>query len=572
MRKLFTLISAFCVAGSLFAGGLVTNINQSASWVRLPSRNASTDADAVYFNPAGLMKLENGFHVSLSNQSIWQTRDVVNFYGGPYGSYGLNNYRYEGKVSAPIFPSIYAIYKKDKFAVSFGFNPIGGGGSAEFAKGLPSFEMSPSDLVPTLASKAGVQGYRLDAYFKGNSIFMGYQVGVSYKINDLISVAVGARYVTAKNTYQGHLNDIQLDLGGGAWAPASTVLTGLATKLNDITGIPTRLSGAISGGAGGYTLAQLVGAGLMSGTDKTSIETALAAIGVPAANIPLMNVSTISATVTGATPALKDQIAVLTANASLLQNQSADVDQTGSGIAPIFSVNISPNENLNIAVKYEMKTRLELTNKTTQDFTVAYATKAGNVLSPQSYIPDMTAPITMFPNGEKTRSDMPALLTVGLDYKLSSDLKLSLGGNYYFDKSADYGHTIDNDHRSSTPSVHIDNSEIIATNGWSLQGGLEYKISDKFLVSGGYILSNKGVNDRYQSDLNYDLATHTFGIGCGYSVTDKIKINLGVSHTLYVQDQKIVDHIYSGTGAELWAPESYGQATNLVGIGVDWRF
>ena len=131
MRKLIASVSATLIAGSLFAGGLVTNSNQSTSWVRLPSRNASVGIDAAYYNPAGLMKLENGFHFSLSNQTIFQTRDIKNDYSGPGGSYGLNQHEYEGEVSAPIFPSIYGVYKMDRFAFSLGFNPIGGGGGAE---------------------------------------------------------------------------------------------------------------------------------------------------------------------------------------------------------------------------------------------------------------------------------------------------------------------------------------------------------------------------------------------------------------------------------------------------------
>ena len=421
----------------MFAGGLVTNSNQSAAWVRLPSRNASVETDAAYFNPAGLMKLENGFHLSLSNQSIFQTRTITNDYSGPGGVYGLNVHSFDGEVTALAFPSIYAVYKMDKFAFSLGFNPVGGGGGAIYEEGLPSFEMSPSDLVPSLATKAGVQGYRLDAYFKGSSIFFGFQGGVSYKINDFISVALGLRYVSAKNTYNGYLRDVQLDMGGGSWVPASNVLTGLAINLTGITQIPTKLAPVVAGGAGTLTLAQLVGGGIMTAADKTSIEAGLAAIGIPAATIATMNVNTIRATVTGATPALNDKIAVVGANATLVANQSADVTQTASGISPIFSINISPSENLNIAVKYEMMTKLDLLNNTAQDLTVGYGTKNGNVTSPQSLIPDLTKPINMFPDGEKTRSDMPALLTVGLDNRLASALKLSVGSNYYFDKSAE---------------------------------------------------------------------------------------------------------------------------------------
>lgn len=170
MRRLFTFLTAALVTGTLFAGGLVTNTNQSAIWARMPSRNASIKTDAVYYNPAGLMMMNNGFHLSLSNQTVFQKRTIESSY--PY----LNSGIYYGSVTAPLFPSVYAAYKLDRIAFSAGFMPIGGGGGASYADGLPSLEMSQSDLVPSLAATPyGVTGYRMDIDFKGTSTFLGFQ-------------------------------------------------------------------------------------------------------------------------------------------------------------------------------------------------------------------------------------------------------------------------------------------------------------------------------------------------------------------------------------------------------------
>ena len=541
MRKLLTFFASIFITGSLLAGGIVTNTNQSAAWVRLPSRNASTGFDAVYFNPAGLMKLENGFHVSISNQSILQNRIVKNYYAGPGGSYGLNQHTYKGTVNAPIFPSIYGVYKMDKFAFSIGFNPIGGGGGAEFKKGLPSFEMSPSDLVPSLQASMGADAYRLDAYFKGSSTFMGYQANASYKINDWISVAVGLRLVTAKNTYEGHLQDIEVELPGG-WTRADDIMNGIAAGA---TGAASATTGLVAAGAGSLTLAQVQGAGYITATQRAQLEGALTSFGYPV-GVPVAQADAI----------FKGAAAKYTATATLLGDQTANVSQTGTGITPIISVNFSPSENLNIAVKYEMATKIELTNKTKQDLLVAFDADG--------------APITMFPNGDKTRNDMPAMISVGLDYKLSSNLKLSLGSNYYFDKTANYGHKYDNDLISATPTIPIANKDIISKNGMSVQGGLEYNVSEKLLVSCGYTYSNQGVNKLYQSDISYFLASHTFGIGGAYSFTDKIQVNLGLGYTRYKGNSKIIDHVM---GSSLYqAVESYGKSTKMIGVGVDFSF
>jgi long-subunit fatty acid transport protein len=536
MRKIFTLISATFIAGNLIAGGLVTNTNQSASWVRMPSRNASTEIDAVYYNPAGLIKLDNGFHFSLNNQTIFQTRTIESTY--PF----LNSGSYKGTVTAPFFPSIYAVYKLNKLAFSIGFLPVGGGGGATYETGLPSFEMGQSDLVPGLSSK-GATAYSMDVYFKGSSTFLGYQGAVSFKINDWISVGAGARYVTAKNTYEGYLRDVQVNLASG-FTDASVIMAGIAQQAGTAATSTTALVGA---GAGAYTLAQAEAATIITHTQRLQLEGALAAFGSPT-----------DITISNADAVFNGAKTVYNNKATLLSDQEADVEQTGSGIAPFFNINISPVENLNIAIKYEMATKLELTNKTTKDLTTGFLNE------------DPTKPITRFPNGAKIRNDMPAMLTLGAELKFSK-LRVNAGANYYFDKSADYGHYIDNTPQNSTDySVHIDNSEIIAKNGMSVQMGAEISLTEKLLASAGYVYANQGVNSLYQSDLTYGLATHTFGAGGAYSITDKIKINLGASFTKYMQDSKTVDH-YLG-GLNLLPTETYNKRTLLFGIGLDLSF
>jgi long-chain fatty acid transport protein len=540
MRKFLTLISATFIAGSLFAGGLVTNTNQSASWVRLPARDASTNIDAVYYNPAGLMKLENGFHISISNQYITQNKKVENFYTGPGGAYGLNESLYKGKVSAPVFPGVYAAYKMDKLAFSFGFNPIGGGGSATFDKGLPSFEMSPSDLVPSLASQ-GASAYRLDTYFEGTSVYFGFQGGVSYKINDFISVAAGVRYVTAKNTYNGYLRNIELNMGSEAtpaWTRADLIMTGIATQAK--TG-GDGLIPIINNGGGAYTADQLVAASMITVDQRNAIVNGLTALGVANAA---------SLTINQSQTAFYGKQATYTATATLLGDQEADVEQVGSGYTPFFSVNISPLENLNIGIKYEMATKLELENKTTKDILTGFSAEG--------------TPVTMFPDGEKVRNDMPAMLSVGVDYGVTSKLNIAAGVHYYFDKTSNYGHKLN--------GVYVDNDMIIDKNFYELGGGLQYKLNDLILVSGGYLYAKTGVNDNYQSDLTYSLTSHTGCIGGAINVLDKLQINLGFSYTYYLDSEKTINHLFTPTGSVIPAKETYFKDTMIIAAGVDFSF
>jgi len=226
MKKLLIVVGLVLGLVTASSATIVTNMNQSAVYLRLLSRNASTDVDAVYYNPAGLTKLKDGWHIGLNNQTVFQTKTVVNDF--PY----LNGHQYDGKVTVPVYPGIYVAYKKDKLALSFGFCPSAGGGTANYDKGLPSYEWVYSTL-PLLISSMGIptSGYQATVSFKGSSVYYGFQFNVSYAFTDELSGAVGLRYVMATNHYEGSITNVMVNptypaLGlTGAYIPASTFFT-----------------------------------------------------------------------------------------------------------------------------------------------------------------------------------------------------------------------------------------------------------------------------------------------------------------------------------------------------------
>jgi long-chain fatty acid transport protein len=541
MKKFLTLFSALVVTGSLLAGGLVTNTNQSAQYIRLLSRNASTDVDAVYYNPAGLTKLAPGFHFGINNQTIGQGRSVITSY--PY-LHGAPDREFAGTVSAPLFPSIYAVYNTGKLAFSAAFNPVGGGGGATYDEGLAMIEMPISDLVPLLQSR-GAQDYRLETNFVGSSIFYGLNGNISYKINDILSVAVGARYVMARNTYEGKLENIELNMGG-TWLPASTVFTTIASQLGQIVAIPASLAPIITGGGGGLTLVQAESFGLTP-TQRAGIEAGLAAIGVPPANIPLMTIDQVSGAVTAATPTLNGQIAQATATSSLMGNQKADVLQTGSGITPIIGVNLTFADIVNVGIKYEFATKLRVINQTTSDFTTGINPETG-------------APITMFPDGAETINDMPAMLAIGAEIRPAENFMLTGSVNYYFDKPIDYDGSADKE------------INMIDKNFIEYAFGVEYGFTKNIRASLAYAGTSTGVNLNYQDELSYSLNTNTFGGGLGFRISPMIDLNLGGIYTLYQDGEKSLSRTMTGTSLLVPFTEKYDKSTWVVAIGVDLHF
>jgi len=488
MKRLNLLLVVMLISSPiLMAGGLKTNTNQSAAWVRTMSRNATLGIDAVYYNPAGLSQLNNGLHLSLSNQSIFQTRTVSSDYtyltGAPVD--------YEAELTAPLFPSIYAAYKMDKWTFSAGFNIIGGGGSANFETGLPDFEIPISSLVPMLQSSlapidaglagAGlpdpgyraITGYNLNASFNGTSTYMGYQFGATYAINDMISVAIGGRVVTASNSYEGALENITVDA-------------------------PQVYGGTQS--AGDYL--------------RTVAEN------------PFLDAGTI-----GMLQATAGALDVATADAQLKASQK------GTGFAPIIGVNLHLSDMLNLAVKYEHHTKIELTNDTEVD------------------------DVSMFPDGEKVRADLPGLLAFGAQINPLKKLSLTGSFNYYLDKSAYYGNT-------NESGEQIDNELSIDENGYTWAFSAEYKLISILGVSAGYTGGNNGVNDNYQSGITYGLKSSSWGAGVFVNVTEKIQINAGFSATSY-DDYSHSKSYDLAPGLSVPYADGYGKATKMFAVGVD---
>ena len=216
MKKIITAgIACWIFASSLFAGGLMTNTNQSAHFLRNPARGASMEIDAVYTNPAGLSHLRGeGFHFTINNQSAFQTRTITTTFAPFAMSGGSPTKEFVGNASAWVIPSIFAAYKTGDWVFSGGFLISGGGGALTFDKGLPSFEV-PISMLPISVNNAplpfdpNVTQYSVDMFLRGTSIIYGVQLGATYAINDMFSVFAGGRLAMVRNSHEGHLRDIQ---------------------------------------------------------------------------------------------------------------------------------------------------------------------------------------------------------------------------------------------------------------------------------------------------------------------------------------------------------------------------
>ena len=224
MKKLLLISAAtLIVSNSTFAGGILTNTNQHAAFLRMLSRGATTEIDGALSNPAGLAFLpKDGFHVGLSIQSAYQTRNIdasfmtyngVSATGPTVADKPFEKY-YEGTAAAPVIPSLFAAYKKGEWTISGFFAITAGGGKASFDDGLPMFDASamagifqeglkaekPTVITPDM--------YDITSAMDGKQYIYSLQLGLSYKATEWLSVFGGGRMNYFTGGYKGFLNAI----------------------------------------------------------------------------------------------------------------------------------------------------------------------------------------------------------------------------------------------------------------------------------------------------------------------------------------------------------------------------
>ena len=235
MKKIIYSAVLFAICSSeAMAGGLVTNSNQSASFLRNPARDAVIDIDGVYTNPAGVCFMPNGFHLGLSFQHPEQKRIVTTTFPAlalNQNHLGESTRKYTGTASAPVVPSFQLAYVMDKLTLSASMAVTGGGGKCTFDEGIGSLEcfvastpvtaitqllaatpdgnpMKPAYQAAASSIGQGNYVYNVDAYMRGRQFYYGFQVGAGYKVTDNLAVFAGLRTMIGSAKYTGYVKNI----------------------------------------------------------------------------------------------------------------------------------------------------------------------------------------------------------------------------------------------------------------------------------------------------------------------------------------------------------------------------
>jgi hypothetical protein len=366
--------------------------------------------------------------------------------------------------------------------------------------------------VPTTA-------YSVDEFMDGRQFIFGFQMNGSYKFNDAFSGALGLRLNIVNNAYKGHLRNIQINPTHptlnptGAMISANTFFSNAATAAQ---GAANSLTPIITAGYGTYTMSQLVGAGVLTSAQLTQLSTGLG-----------QNVSSLQASQVQS--AYNTAAATYTASAKATADKELDCTQTGWGVTPIIGLNYHHN-GLNVGVKYEFITPLNIENNTKIDDT------------------------GLFADGVNTPNDIPAYLTIGAEYQLCKSWKISGGYHHFFDSNA---------------KMANDKQKYINGGVNEFLFGTEYKIDKMFLVSAGGQITRTGVTDAYQSDMSYSLNSYSIGFGGAITISPKMRLNIAYFITDYANWTKASTN-YNGTG--MAGTDVFARTNKVFGLGLDYRF
>ena len=472
-KKSFLSAILLAVAGEMFAGGILTNTNQSIYFLRNPARDGAIGIDGIYSNPAGVAFLNNGFHFSFNWQSAWQTRTIdstnpVFALGAQNG--GATTKTFKGEATAPVVPSIHAAYNKDRWSFQFGFAVTGGGGKCEFSDGLGSFEGAVGTIGTQLASAASqlqaagisvpsVTGYDADSYMQGRQYYFGFTLGAAYKVTDNLSVYGGLRVLYGTASYKAKIDNIKVVSG---------------TSTYTLPGYMEAVSGGVT-----QTLEAVVGRYMAAGLSYEQ------AMQMPAVQ---------QLVATG--QSLSTQAEQLAPYYNGVNLQS---DQTGLGLAPILGVDYKVGK-FNLAAKYEFRTHMSMKNKSTVKEAMAIEA------------------VNQFQDGTKIREDSPALLTFGAQYSPVENVRINAGYHHFYDRQ----------------SVKYGNKQQLLKSGTNeYLGGIEWDPIEKLTVSGGFQITKYGNTDAYMSDMSCVVDSWSFGLGAKYQVSEKVAVQAAYFQTNY---------------------------------------
>ena len=540
--KAACLTAAIASSSVSFAGGFLTNTNQNVAFNRMMSREASIGIDGVYYNPAGVVFLGDGHHLSINWQLAYQDRTIKNDYS--LFTNNVNNpitpREFKGEAFAPVIPSFQYAYNKGRWSFQGNFALTGGGGKCTFDNGLGSFErivaetaMAACGLARTVDGALGsVLGrevsmfgsdqafgaggkYSFNSYMHGRQYYFGLSLGAAYKVSDNFSVFGGVRGIYATTNYYGYVEDIKVGN-----MPLYMVLD------------PTKKDAAnieLSCDQNGIGFTPIIGVDFKTGKWNFSAKYEFKT------RMRLKNKSV----------NLVPSIGNLPANLSSQMTQILTAQFTQAGL---------PAEQA--AAKAEAAATAVLANQTVQKTMLGLK---------KQFDTELDEAIGEYADGKKIAADIPAYLSVGVGYSPIDPLRINVGFHFFDDKNA---------------KAYNNRQEKLDHGTLEYNAGVEYDINKKFTVSAGWQSTNYGLPEeeattskdkRFMDDKSFVTSSNSVGLGGVWHFNKKMSLTVAYFHTFY-QHKKTTESVELMPGNAINYTADYSRNNNVFAAGIDINF
>ena len=193
--KKFGLTAFFAVLGTSAFGASIDHIqNYTAEYnANMAQQAAISPTTSAYYNPAGIMRLENGTYFTGGVQVAFG-KETMKY---DVKTYGTSN-EYSADLLAPI-PNFAVIKKQDDRAFFWTFGGIAGGGDLKYEDGFAGLKVLEDALSAAGAKDKG-------SWAEGENMYAQTTIGTAWNINDKLSMSVAGRVVYGWRNLKAELN------------------------------------------------------------------------------------------------------------------------------------------------------------------------------------------------------------------------------------------------------------------------------------------------------------------------------------------------------------------------------
>lgn len=195
-KKLGILAIAALLSTGAYAASIDHIQTYTPEYLGNQSQNGMINKSSVYYNPAGLVHLDNGTYFHIGAQ-LAVGHEKMDYNGKEYKA-DLLQY----------IPTLALYSVRDERTIFWTFGGLGGGGDLEYKDGVAGTAVV-SDILNDLAHNLGLKNANFvdnGSSAEGKSLYGQTTIGRAWKVNDKLSMSIAGRAVLGMKKLKGNID------------------------------------------------------------------------------------------------------------------------------------------------------------------------------------------------------------------------------------------------------------------------------------------------------------------------------------------------------------------------------